>query len=688
MPLDISVKGLEDTVEKRCARRLAEIYQRDLRDISGKLVFVTNATLFGQATKDVDIMVFGSFNLFSFDVDTPTVRGRETVPSSRKRVYVNNFCHCIEVKTHASKDITVRGQTLCVDYNGRLSDATTQSERQKYAAVSFFKERLNIEPYVFNFIWLVNVEEHSLDHLLPKTPNGRRLHNVLPSTFNARDIFVQACAQRLPFAGEHYTSLNSVGRDNPLDAENFEKALSLFTEQRSLLSAPTKFRLRTMRQDLDLSDKDYGQQLGQKLIVVRGRAGTGKTVKLIRIAFQYADEHSSRCLILTYNLALVSDLKRILAFEGVPDGIDSHTVQILSLHKFFYELMLGFGIQLKSPSGDKPDEDLKQRRYVDDFIPRYTEYLSELAEYLREGVIGEADIQSLMLSRHDEVNWDLVFIDEAQDWGQMERDIIFRIFGHRRLIVADGEDQMVRGSRHCNWCAALASSEFYQKPKETMSKRQSSNLVRFINTYARRFAVEWSLLPSDKRLGGNVIVIPRRYDFHVFKKHMDACREAKGDAFDMPFFVPPNLVRKEGKKTSFWHIDDFQKEGFAVWDGTSKDVRSEYPTDTRQHRVLQYDSCRGLEGWCVVCVSLDEFVRYKTAMWDKDGHTLPVPAEGELAMYSPEQLKAHFVHLWSIIPLTRAIDTLIITLDNPTGPFARQLRPCCEEHSDFVTWLE
>lgn len=688
MALEITIKGIDNTDEKRCARRLADIYRRDLPDISGKLVIIPNATLFGQATKDVDIMVFGSFNKFSFDVHTPTWRNGETHPSAMHRVYVNNFCHCIEVKTHAAKDVTVDGQTLCVKYKDRLSDATTQSERQKYAAVDFFKERLNITPYIFNYIWLVNVDERLLDQLMPPAPTGRRLHNVLPSSFNARNIFVQACAQHLPLAGQTYTSLNSVGKNTPLDVDNFEKALSLFTERRNLLSQPTKMRLRTITSELDLSDSDYGQQLGKKLIVVRGRAGTGKTVKLLRIAFQYAKDQSARCLILTYNLALVSDIKRILAFEGVPDGVDSQTVQILSLHKFFFELMLGFGIQLDKPSGDKSDGNLKSRRYVDEYIPRYEEYLKELADYLRQGAISDIDIQNLMLSRHDEVNWDLVFVDEAQDWNPLEKEILLRLFGHKRIIVADGMDQMVRSGEHCNWRASLASNDYYEKRPEQMSRRQSSNLVRFINTYARRFAVDWNLEPSDKKLGGNVIVLPRKYDFEIFREQMAACREAKADAFDMPFFVPPNLVRKVGNESSFSECDLFQREGFALWDGTAKDVRSEYPTETNQHRLLQYDSCRGLEGWCVVCVALDEFVQYKAALWNARGRILAPPPGDELALRSPEQLKAQFVYLWSIIPLTRAIDTLVITLANPTGEFAKQLRICCEEHSDFASWLD
>jgi hypothetical protein len=49
--------------------------------------------------------------------------------------------------------------------------------------------------------------------------------------------------------------------------------------------------------------------------------------------------------------------------------------------------------------------------------------------------------------------------------------------------------------------------------------------------------------------------------------------------------------------------------GGKVWDGTARDVREVYPTDREELRFVQYDSCRGLEGWSVVNYDLDQ-------LWD------------------------------------------------------------------------
>ena len=156
----------------------------------------------------------------------------------------------------------------------------------------------------------------------------------------------------------------------------------------------------------------------------------------------------------------------------------------------------------------------------------------------------------------------------------------------------------------------------------------------------------------------------------------------------MMFLTPPSLVHRNGKDEEgkpirrFGLSDEFEAEGFQLWDGTRQDLRSAYPSDVNEHRLLQYDSCRGLEGWTVVCLQLDEFVRYKAETYEED--------EGQVNLFQEdaEDKKERFIHLWSLIPLTRAIDTVIITIKNPRSPFAVRLKSLAEKMSDFVEWVE
>ena len=101
----------------------------------------------------------------------------------------------------------------------------------------------------------------------------------------------------------------------------------------------------------------------------------------------------------------------------------------------------------------------------------------------------------------------------------------------------------------------------------------------------------------------------------------------------------------------------------------------------RQHRLLQYDSCRGLEGWVVVCLCLDEFISHKQWVFDK------TPQRPSEELLDPET-RDSFAYRWSMIPMTRAVDTLVITLNNPNGAYGKLFRSIAAKNPDFVEWLD
>jgi hypothetical protein len=75
---------------------------------------------------------------------------------------------------------------------------------------------------------------------------------------------------------------------------------------------------------------------------------------------------NARCLILTYNTALVSDIKRMIALIGMPDGIDTYTLAISTLHKFFYVILSAFNF-LTDNNGNAIN-------YVDNYISLITKF--------------------------------------------------------------------------------------------------------------------------------------------------------------------------------------------------------------------------------------------------------------------------------------------------------------------------
>ena len=60
----------------------------------------------------------------------------------------------------------------------------------------------------------------------------------------------------------------------------------------------------------------------------------------------------------------------------------------------------------------------------------------------------------------------------------------------------------------------------------------------------------------------------------------------------------------------------------------------------------------------------------------------------ELALESFEEKRERFVNLWTLIPLTRAIDTLIITIKDKNTQIAKILREIYLKNPDNIEWIE
>ncbi|MBA6313870.1 AAA family ATPase [Cellulophaga baltica] len=608
-----------------------------------------------------------------------------------RTVFINDFCFVFETKRHRVTDIRLDGITLTVKYNNKRSDVTTQSENQKYSLANFFKDRINFSPYVCNFIWLRNVSWESIKNLLGDNSNNHTKHNYLPNTFSIRFLMQLACVQAIPWTQKdsktgnlkRYSAFNSLRKNQEYNIEEIDRIFDLFQKVKDGSGELTRKKVEKITTQI-LSEQQYAKAIGDKLIIISGRAGTGKTIKLLSIACDLATQRGARSLILTYNHALVSDIKRTLALAEIPDGIEDHTVNITTLHKFFYELVIGFEI------GEIVQESKNNKKFIRNFITDYESHLGTLKEYLELNLIGEKEISELMVSRHQQVGWDYLLIDEAQDWSELEKEIIFKIFGKEKIIIADGVDQLVRSQNKCNWTRALNSNRDFKKTHEKKGLRQKVNLVNFVNNFANKLDIKWKLESKDELIGGKVIISTTGYSPELHQKQFELVKKNGNSAYEMMFLVPPSLVQRYEKLDEynepfedkrFIYTDQYQKCGIHFWDGTNIDSRTQYVVNLNEHRLLQYESCRGLEGWTVVNLDFDKFIEYKMQTFKEE-------KTNELAIESIEEKRRRFVYLWALIPLTRAIDTLVITLSDSNGHIAKILRKVYEENPDYIEWIE
>jgi hypothetical protein len=649
--------------EYKAAEFLRDLLVEEFSDREeGRILIAPNVTCFGQDPKDIDIVIFAEFNVVGRNVWTKVKKlDGEEEGYSWRCINLNNFCFCIEVKDHDSDSIEVQDQKLKVKYRERWHDVTSQNEAQKYSLKRYLTEQIGWAPYICNFIWLRNVPSETI----PSIPG-----NLLPSTPTFAQMLKIACDQKkLVYARDKTIWFSSTRNSGQGVFGDFKKAFSFFDYVEKNLGRLTREKLELITKKALLRDQLFAQSIGLKLVVVQGRPGTGKTIKLLHIAHDLCRNNEKRVLILTYNKALVSDIKRMVALARISSDVSDATIQIRTIHSFMYILMTCLNIYSKSSDTEENS---------DEFIDLYDRLKCELLEYIRAGLLTETDLQELMNERHEELAWDYVLVDEGQDWPEDERAILYTLFKPNQFVVADGISQLVRTSKRTQWTAGVE----YHKPivREKTSLRQKANLCRFGQHYAERVQVSWELVPRPDLVGGKVIIVSGNYDQTIHNRLLKECEESGNKPYEMLFLAPPSLVNRKGER-SFTLTSVWNSWGLKIWDGTSIKTRTEYPNNVEEHRVLQYDSSRGLEGWSVVCLWMDDFISYKMDTFDPAMEIQP-------GLLGEDEARKDFAYKWSIIPITRAIDTLVITLRRPQSHFKNILREVYSECSDFVEWIE
>lgn len=315
------------------AEKLKQIIENTIPQTAiGEIILFPSATLYGQAVRDVDIMMIGTLKnysaMVSFDHDGEY---------SEEEVYLASFCTTIEVKSHSATGIRKEGTNIYVLYsNARWHNATKQSNEQKISSMNFFRKALGRAPYITNLLWFVEVNESELNHLL-SFDNHIMPSNVLPTSFDFKEIVQKLAYQRIPrrYQGTYTIECSFNGKD----AEDVTKPLLFFSKAKHGMGELTRKKIEQIT-NTELG-KDNLIFNGNTLNIFRGRAGTGKTIDLIKIAIKLVYEEGARVQILTYNRALVSDIRRLFTLAELPDIFDEKCVSINTMQSFFWGLING-----------------------------------------------------------------------------------------------------------------------------------------------------------------------------------------------------------------------------------------------------------------------------------------------------------------------------------------------------------
>lgn len=654
----INVVGDPTTSEYEAAIELRRLLLKAWPDvdlsIKHRVWIIAGAKCHGQPKRDIDVLLLASFGdgLAYIPFLPFSVHGQLECPD---KVRITSICAAIEVKDHAPEKVRFEGTNVKVYYREGWKDVTEQNHQQKFSVKNYIEHHGYISPWVTSFIWLRNVQ--TVD--LPDPP-----HNILGSNLTW-DRFLNVFGQLHPPRREYGDWVLSSATSSSV----IFRAAELFTKPLE----PTRLDRRRMELISQRSADNAAllDAIGRKMVILRGRGGTGKTMRLLQVAKQLYDEQNARILILTYNKALVADIRRLLTFIGMSDDIVERSIQIQTVHSFFYAVLRDLEVM-------QPGDPL--------FLERYEQFKDEALAYFDSGVLGPADIEALSRSRGADFSWDYIFIDEGQDWPINEQKLLLHLYRHESFLIADGIEQLIRSHQPANWGSQLQAGLIHYQPLQTCL-RMKAGLVRFVTSFAAYLGIiQTGWFANTETPGGRIIIIEGNYfqDRRLHDSLLSSNSSAGNQPVDMLFCISPSLVQPQvGNDPPFSLAGRlFTEWGYRVWDGAVVDIRESYPTDLEQLRIVQYDSCRGFEGWMVVNLDFDELYKQKVERYRFLSSRMDKPPSNETE-------EAHlYASRWSLIPLTRAMDTLVIQVSGQSTPIREALQKAAEACRDLVEWRE
>lgn len=625
-------------------------------DQKSEIRIITDVKCHGQLVKDIDIVLLGRLSIPVGYQPFLAFSKQDGYLEKPNAIFVKNLCLIIEVKDHDPSALRFIGTKVEVRYfhigRSKWHSATNQSDRQKYSLINYLKHNHIDPPYVHNLIWLRNVQNIDL-------PN--RPHNIIGGN-STWDLILNIIGQISP---PHFRDGKWIVESWPTGRLDMGPTSDILTKT----VEPTRLdRVKMDRICRSVVNREWISIIGNKQLIFRGRGGTGKTIILLQLAWKVFEEHNARVLILTYNKALVADLRRLFTLMGLSDDIGGNTIQIQTVHSFIYSMLWGLSIISKD----------------DDFLNRYESIKEEALNYIRYGTVSREDVEGLIKDQADAFNWDYIYIDEAQDWPENERDLLRHLYPPNTFVIADGIDQFVRRDTVCNWNSGLSKTETRTVSLQK-SLRMKSGLAKFVTHFASAIGlVRWNAVPNYEATGGRVLVVEGDYfaDRSLHDSLISLNEKDGNRAVDMLFCIPPSLANRQRSNENTCSIpaEILKSWGYDVWDGVSVDVRDSYPTSVQQLRIVQYNSCRGLEGWIVVNLGFEQLYDYQLSKWKSLINTQP-------GVFSDDPiLPIRYAARWLMIPLTRAIDTLVIQIGKEDSVVRTALKQSADICRDFVEW--
>ena len=640
----IAIHALSPENEMRVAERLALSIERLWPGVKASAADKIDILVGARTPTDVDILVL--VNLAN-PRPIPPQRRRRAVPSLPASV--ETALIVIEVKQLDTDSFARIGNQLYPIYNGvqKTRSVAKQASDAAYA-VNAVARGSGANPFVHAVAWLTEYDDEGLLDietcvLGSKASWGAILDAALQQRRFAETDDDLAVAKRA-IEGVRGTFLNNRK-----------------TTKRDRAKVESLSRELVHRAAVDT----LVARAGTAQIRLIGRGGSGKTTSLALLAVALA-ETGRRVLFLTFHLTLRSDIAHLIDGLAQRTGIPTDRIAVRTTASFLLSTLDDLGVAMPRKADGSADYNALDR------------VLDETRAMLVGGPDdADSDIARLRAKNPEVFDWDHIFVDESQDCTDAERDFLRALYGHRRLVLADGVDQLVRRQVACDWQVGMPRDEIVTHRLEK-SLRMLRNIATFVNCFARALDLPtWRIEPQEDLPGGRVIIaVGRAVSEDLLRAIVTAAKDQHADAADCLICVPPKIAGDDGVRNAL--LAAGEGAGIALWDGTDPKQRASATAGPDALRLVRYESCRGLEGWVTVALDIDVFVKNRREHPNLNPNDAPVAADvvANRAM---------------LIPLTRAVQTLVITIDDPESDVASRLRTAIVDPAmprGVVEWVD
>lgn len=800
--LQISIiKETENPPTLDTAKYLKSLFENKKSIEDGKILIVCDLTCYGFKEKDIDLLVVGKVDKGYLLTNLITDYDKNIT----NKVFVNSFCFIIKEIKAEQPSIRTDEDKIIIEDNGKEFEVSSYSDTQNNVIRDFIKGTTGIDIYTFDMFLFKNLK-----------PNGtiKKEFNTLRPNFSLNHIFqhhVNSGAHLTPNKDNSAFNLYAAKKEK-LDLDLIEKSVATFGHIKKSIGKLTKRKIDLLSKQI-LKEQIYADQIGKMPVIIRGPAGSGKTMKLIGIAKDLYLQRK-RCLFLTYNQSLVKDLTRLITLAEIKSSVPEPAVLIDSIHSLLYKISDKFGImkviyktrenelkekfethrqmvftflngkirdegknkiyelrnEINNSGQTKPNikrllsflsqciekeinlsecdleketttyydtifslvkESLKKnlfinnyfiiRKHVLNFLKNDFSFVTENNLFKDEDFVQFLIQRNVPISDEDPLElfksyiektirririWDFQFIDEAQDWHREEREIIYSLFGTTNIVISDGlKQQLVKSTDYLDWNRFNGQEIRTGGFSLNNSLRQKVNLSKFQNAFAKATNVSWQVDSDEKLESGRVIISTVGFTKEIYSSLNQVGIENECDSHDsLMILIPPSLSKRTTEQNifvdenddlvddkhvverEFTYKDQWEAQWkIQLWDGAKVDrehiSKKSLPLPlNEQHRIFHYESSRGLESWTVVCLEMDE-------LYEKKNFFYEIP-EGQQTIHSKEEQAKVFAANWCLIAMSRAVDTLVITVKNKHSEFANILRQASKNLGDSVTWIE